>query len=327
MSIRSGCSSHVELWFKVGLLLIAVTCASSNPAFRQTSHLRRHKGLEAVQHISRSAAVAQRRYTKAHSIPSSGSTAVEPANGGKHQPGSNQDRYSDDTSPSEDFNRCYSQLLQVSADGSSVSQAEYLRYLTLNSQGQLQYTIFSQLPPVYMLLYYVAACGEGQDCSSSSPAISLDLSTRLSSSPLKDFCNEIRSYTYTSAVVGFDYTIQFDPSRISNDELQLCLITATESLLQDHLGCLDQIPRELADDVSATGQRSVTSPSVHRSPLAGPHRRVASCQYASDHRIDGIIPLRKSKIMLGIDTLSLVAAAELLCLLRASYSLLARAYS
>lgn len=177
----------------------------------------------------------------------------------------------------EETERCLNQFSQVSTDGLSVTQGDYVRFLKKASKGNLAYSSFSQLPAEFAMLFYSMACPSagGRTCAAVFPVIPLG------SRGLASFCNEIRTYLFTSAVVSFDYSVRYDSEKVSHETLILCLSNATKTLLSTHLGC--------------------ESSSSSRQLLIGPHKELgddwalspSACIYDIDYTTHCTNPIRE----------------------------------
>jgi hypothetical protein len=136
----------------------------------------------------------------------------------------------------EAYLKCYNVLDGVSGDD-TVNQEEYLEFLGLMTNGDLFYNRFRDLPATFVSIFYATACSAGQDCINEDPTVAVTLSG-VEGEWLNFFCKSILKNTFTEAEVTFEYTVRYDSSVITEDELFPCLEQGTENALLDQLaGC------------------------------------------------------------------------------------------
>jgi hypothetical protein len=299
------------LWTAVMTVLMVMDGGTSSPALRQG------KGGMVLKQLDKVSAVktTRSRHTKTIGDPLSWSQGTKYDD---ESSGSKMDASHDITRPGNDsaadtlngkYYQCFDSLEKASSDGSTVTQGDYLRFLYLFSEGALAYTNFSQLPALYTLLFYATACSSGRDCVTSQPVILVN-KTEFSLMWIEFFCEEIQWYTYTSTVIGFDYSVRYEPTRVSSEMLDKCLSSATEALLYAYLGC---------GNSTTTGRRLGVSPRVeglllsespsHFPPGSGRSltdwdqpttiqqttsnaKSQIDCPYALQHQVENIIPMR-----------------------------------
>jgi hypothetical protein len=131
--------------------------------------------------------------------------------------------------------KCSSLLKQVT-EGSEVTKDEYLRFLDLLTNGNMDYDDFTKLPAHFVNIFYSTACTSGQDCVHNLPTISL-ASSEVSTGLLQFFCSQVMSVTFTEVSVTFAYEIRYNSANITDEEFASCLERATENLLLDSFGC------------------------------------------------------------------------------------------
>lgn len=135
----------------------------------------------------------------------------------------------------EAYEKCFTLLNQVTED-SEVTRDGYVRFLDLLTNGKMDYDYFTELPELFVLMFYSTTCTSGQDCVHKMPTISL-ASSKVSSGLLQFFCNQVMSVTFTEVSITFGYTIRYNSAKVTNEDLTNCLESATENLLLDSFGC------------------------------------------------------------------------------------------
>lgn len=144
--------------------------------------------------------------------------------------------------------KCYSLLEQVTAssnaDSSVLGQEEYLAFLRLLTGGTVSYDRFADLPAVYVMIFYTAACITPDDCQQDSePVVRLnndqnEETTADQSPTVQLFCKQILKSTPSAADAVFDYSIRYNPENLNIEDLAVCLSTATVNVLLEQLaGC------------------------------------------------------------------------------------------
>lgn len=100
-------------------------------------------------------------------------------------------------------------------------------------------TSFSDLPAVWIMIFYAAACSSGQDCVDEPPSVSLDR-TGVSGALLEFFCQQALSSATTIAVLKFEYVLRYDETymktaAVTEQDIAQCLETAAKHLLFDQV--------------------------------------------------------------------------------------------
>jgi hypothetical protein len=109
------------------------------------------------------------------------------------------------------------------------------------TDGALSFDRFADLPAVYVMIFYTAACIEEGDCepdNGSPPQIQLGDGMVNGDNPTDAvalFCKQILKSTSSSAEAVFDYSIRYNPDRIAQQDLAICLSTATVNVLLEEL--------------------------------------------------------------------------------------------
>lgn len=135
----------------------------------------------------------------------------------------------------EAYEKCFGFLDEVSEDR-EVTRPEYVHFLELLTDGDMAYDDFTQLPQLFMMIFYSTTCTSGQDCVHEMPTISLAPSG-VSLGLLQFFCRQVLSVTFTEVSITFGYTIRYNSAEVTDEDLSKCLETATENLLLDSFGC------------------------------------------------------------------------------------------
>jgi hypothetical protein len=142
--------------------------------------------------------------------------------------------------------KCYSLIDEVTTDADSeLRQEEYLEFLRLLTDGAVAYDRFQDLPAIYVMIFYTAACAEGDDCEpGNTPAIRItETDTGEPSEIVQLFCKQILKNTSSSAEAVFDYSIRYNPDRIAQQDLAICLSTATVNILLEQLAMCPLLPQ------------------------------------------------------------------------------------
>lgn len=146
------------------------------------------------------------------------------------------DSNSNNTSAS--YLKCYNLLDEVSQTNSTMNQVEYLQFLKLLTDGKVSFNRFQDLPLVFVMIFYTAACTTPDDCMTGSDPVVPVNNTGIPSDTTQLFCKQILKSTTTTAVAQFEYTIRYDPAKIQENTLAVCLSKATVNVLLEELaGC------------------------------------------------------------------------------------------
>jgi hypothetical protein len=143
----------------------------------------------------------------------------------------------------EQFQYCYDTLASVAVDG-KVCYEQYCEFLDLLSGGEVSNC--NNLDSCWVLLFYSTACDHDEDCSKEKAYISIK-DEGLNSWSLYQLCEEAMSNTFTRVDVSFEFSIQYNSTLLDKNEIAACVSDATENLLYDSLGCMDDTRRQLSE--------------------------------------------------------------------------------
>lgn len=139
--------------------------------------------------------------------------------------------------------KCYDLLRTSFPNQDSISMDNYLAFLRNLSDGMIDYIVFSEIPLVYSVIFYTAACSGEQDCINRQPELMILPTNPKAQMNLDFFCKSILTFTDTHVTFPFDYSIQYDTSVITEDSLRRCLSSTTQKLLMNHIAGCEGNPR------------------------------------------------------------------------------------
>jgi len=146
-----------------------------------------------------------------------------------------QDLILDDGSDnsSSAYLKCYRTIDEVAP--TTMDQQAFLEFLQSMTDGNIAVNNWSELPAVYVMIFYTAACTEDGDCVGDNvPEIEIG-DTNDPSPRLQLFCKHILKNTETVAEAAFEYSIRYDPTTLDEDALANCLAVATVNILLERL--------------------------------------------------------------------------------------------
>lgn len=157
------------------------------------------------------------------------------------------------------FLKCYSLLSEVAAAASTLGQDDYVQYLKMLTNGDVSVDRFPDLPVVFVMIFYTAACPFGTDCMpGNTPAIAIG-DTSNPSDDLQLFCKQTLRSTFNTADASFEYSVRYNPDNVDEGALAVCLSTATVNVLLEQLASCPMIVgarRQLSHAVSHAVQNS-----------------------------------------------------------------------
>lgn len=155
--------------------------------------------------------------------------------------------YDDNSSPA--FARCCD-VLQSSTNSSNVTKEEYVSFLRVLTNGEVNEQSFEDLELVYKTIFHSAACRIDRDCVEE-PSIEL-ANTENAISALVGLCYNVMSRSNTTVDFTFQVTVQFDPENVPQSQVGECLESATQSTLLTVFGC-DTDDRRLIEEAGTIG--------------------------------------------------------------------------
>lgn len=148
--------------------------------------------------------------------------------------------------------KCYSLMDQVTdpdGDETLMSQEQYMEFLELMTNGDVSYTQFGDLPAIFVLIFYTAACQADDDCVGGDIAMIEVGDTANPSDTIQLFCKHMLKETVSKAEASFEYTIRY-PETVAEQDLVDCLNTATvNALLAELANC------PVIDEISENARR------------------------------------------------------------------------
>lgn len=154
-----------------------------------------------------------------------------------------------DTISPEAMAKCYAAIDEAAVNG-QMCLAQYIDFLSALSGKE--YSSISEVPSIFVIVFYATACSSGQDCVNNTPVITVD-SSSMHRSLLDFMCDEALTYTSTHVNVRFEFSIRYNSSAIPSEKITDCLNAATENLLLEHFGCNE--PRRLSKDQAYLNER------------------------------------------------------------------------
>lgn len=116
--------------------------------------------------------------------------------------------------PSAGFVKCNSILDQSTGDDSSLDEAEYLVFLNLLTDGEINSASFDDLDDAYRTFFYQAACASDIQCDGGNGYIEIG-GTLDAVKIVMDFCGEVMRYVRTRTSISFGYSIRYNADTIT----------------------------------------------------------------------------------------------------------------
>jgi hypothetical protein len=144
---------------------------------------------------------------------------------------------------------CIENLQQASQEGSTVvTSADFLTFLSLQSNGTFDFDDFSDIPLDLRLLFYATACSGGQDCTDGPPTINVSASEGMAFTLLQIFCSRVETFLQTTQEllqVSFQYNLYYQTNLSTEEILNRQrgstivdrLEVATKRVVMEALGC------------------------------------------------------------------------------------------
>lgn len=134
------------------------------------------------------------------------------------------------------FSLCYSVMDQVKTAAGTMRQAEYLEFLRMLTNSEISVDRFEDLPVVFVMIFYTAACQIGDDdCTPGNVPEIVIGNTDDPSGTIQLLCKQLLVTVTSTAVATFEYSIRYNPDTIAEDALSVCLSTATVDVLLQQL--------------------------------------------------------------------------------------------
>jgi hypothetical protein len=135
--------------------------------------------------------------------------------------------------------KCYSLLDEAtSVTNGSMGQEEFVSFLMEMTDGDLSFGRFADLPALFVMIFYTAACHTGSDCI---PGNRPQFEIGDTSNPNEEsqfLCQQTLKSTFSKAESVFEYFIRYSTDVIDEGDLATCLSTATVNvLLEDLASC------------------------------------------------------------------------------------------
>lgn len=125
---------------------------------------------------------------------------------------------------------------QVKTAAGTMRQAEYLEFLRMLTNSEISVDRFEDLPVVFVMIFYTAACQIGDDdCTPGNVPEIVIGNTDDPSGTIQLLCKQLLVTVTSTAVATFEYSIRYNPDTIAEDALSVCLSTATVDVLLQQL--------------------------------------------------------------------------------------------
>ena len=147
--------------------------------------------------------------------------------------------------------KCYSLLDEATSfSGGIMGQEEYVSFLMQMTDGELSFGRFSDLPALFVMIFYTAACTSGTNClPGNRPQFEIG-DTSDPNDVIQFLCQQTLKSTTSTAQSVFEYLIRYSTDTIDEADLATCLSTATVNvLLKDLAGC------PVLTEVDTTGRK------------------------------------------------------------------------
>lgn len=169
--------------------------------------------------------------------------------------------------PRDSLEICQSNLLEISNGDYELDSAEFIDFLTLQSDGNLDYDTLSAVPLALISAFYTAACSDGRDCESRQPTISLS-GNGVSESLMALFCRQVDEFLLNTISIHFLYLIRYRNGLFADELLAGAnnntviedLKTATTHVVLEALGC--PLERKLRQNHKPFPQITLVAPFI-----------------------------------------------------------------
>jgi hypothetical protein len=135
--------------------------------------------------------------------------------------------------------KCYSLLDDATSTTNGImGQEEFVSFLKEMTDGGLSFGRFADLPALFVMIFYTAACSTGSDCvPGNRPQIEIG-DTANPNEEIQFLCQQTLKSTFSTAESVFEYFIRYSTDAIDEGDLATCLSTATVNvLLEDLASC------------------------------------------------------------------------------------------
>jgi len=202
--------------------------------------------------------------------------------------------------------KCYGTLDEVTKNTAGIlNQEQYVQFLNVMTDGRLAVNSFQDLPPIYIMVFYTAACTGEDDCVGENVP-EIDIGT--TEDPMGDlqlFCKQILKNTESVAASAFEYSIRYDPSTLEEETLANCLAEATLIILLERLTtCSTGEGRLLLESSFVTSMVHQTLTKYKREQHARSLQALGSassgdidCDYSIDVTVDRITDSGESSLL------------------------------
>jgi hypothetical protein len=166
--------------------------------------------------------------------------------------------------------------------------------------------LFRNLPNIFVLIFYSTVCTSkitAKKCEVGATPI-------INTTEVDDrivLCTQMLKTVTTETVTSFRYTIRYNTSRISNDDLSRCLEDATDNLLFDELaGCKPKSESNPSNRRILVDRKTMGASDENKLAIAnhtqfpqensrGSLSYHSQCRYLIHTKVDAIVQLRKSR--------------------------------
>jgi hypothetical protein len=138
-----------------------------------------------------------------------------------NQTKANAETSNETTTPksSKAFSKCLDALDQASDSDKIIHEEEYVDFLSLLTEGRVNYDNFGSVSPMYTAIFFASACTGRRDCVTRKPHLAVRKDDQDDVATLEFLCRQVLSVTFTTVNVTYSYTTSFNSSSVTVDDL------------------------------------------------------------------------------------------------------------
>jgi hypothetical protein len=135
--------------------------------------------------------------------------------------------------------KCYHMLEEsTSVTGGIMGQEEFVVFIMKMTDGELSFDRFADLPPLFDMIFSMAACKTESDCLSGNKTQFEIGNTFKPNDEIQLLCQQTLKSTFNTAQSALEYFIRLSSDAIDESNLATCISTAAVNvLLREHAGC------------------------------------------------------------------------------------------
>jgi 6-phosphofructokinase len=119
-----------------------------------------------------------------------------------------------------------------------MGQEEFVIFLMKMTDGELSFDRFADLPPLFNMIFFTAACKKESECLPGNKSQFEIGDTANPNDDIQLLCQQTLTSTFNTAQSVIEYFIRLSPHTIVESNLATCISTAAVNvLLEEHAGC------------------------------------------------------------------------------------------